>query len=482
MATSNIVNTLGAGSGIDTKTLAKDLMEATREPRKAIIEEKISKSEARISGYGVIKYSLGELKTAFEGLNDLSDFSSLQTANTQPSALSIVASPTAAVGSYLVEVTQVAQAQRSASNGFEKTDSDLNSGSGFDLALSINGTTTLPNIKVEDDTPEGVVSAINAAKRGLTAQLIQTSGSTPWRIVVTGQEGASNAFRLNAVGARATALDSLLGINNPNVVNSNFKNQLQSAQNLEMKVNGLPIERSSNTVSDVVNGVTFNIATTTTLGVNARIDLTRDTSGITTKVENLVTAYKSFEENLVILGDRDSEVDEFGGALAGDTLMQNIRTQVRAMLTTPSSTPGTKVTAPRDIGLSFDRYGVLQFDNAKLSTHLQNNFEDVTKMFSANTNNKSVFSSTPGGVAGDAVSKLDKMMRSTGSIAQQTNNATKQVDRFKTELLRLEDQMKKLLERYTRQFSAMESIVGSSISMRESLKGTFEGLANFYKK
>ena len=86
MATSNIVNTLGAGSGIDTKTLAKDLMEATREPRKTIIEGKISKSEARISGYAVIKYSLGELKTAFEGLNDLSDFASLQTANTQPSA------------------------------------------------------------------------------------------------------------------------------------------------------------------------------------------------------------------------------------------------------------------------------------------------------------------------------------------------------------------------------------------------------------
>jgi flagellar hook-associated protein 2 len=477
MATSNIVNTLGAGSGIDTKTLAKDLMEATREPRKAIIEEKISKSEARISGYGVIKYSLGELKTAFEGLNDLSDFSSLQTANTQPSALSIVASPTAAVGSYLVEVTQVAQAQRSASNGFEKINTKLNNGQGFNLALAINGTPSLPPIDVEDDTPEGVVSAINAAKRGLSAQLIQTSGPTPWRIVVTGQEGANNAFTLNSVDDGGNTLNLNLDLNKPGVLN-----QLQPAQNAKLTVNSLPIERSSNTVSDVVNGVTFNIATTTTLGVNARIDLTRDTSGITTKVENLVTAYKSFEENLVILGDRDSEVDEFGGALAGDTLMQNIRTQVRAMLTTPSSTPGTKVTAPRDIGLSFDRYGVLQFDKTKLSTHLQNNFEDVTKMFSANTNNKSVFSSTPGGVAGDAVSKLDKMMRSTGSIAQQTNNATKQVDRFKTELLRLEDQMKKLLERYTRQFSAMESIVGSSISMRESLKGTFEGLANFYKK
>jgi flagellar hook-associated protein 2 len=474
MATSNIVNTLGAGSGIDTKTLAKDLMEATREPRKTVIEEKINKSEARISGYAVIKFSLGELKTAFEGLNDLSDFASLQTANTQPAALSAVASPTAAAGSYQVAVTQVAQAQRTASNGLATSSTELNSGNNFFLALSINGADST-SIEVEEDTPEGVVSAINAAKTGLTAQLIQTSGSSPWKIVITGEEGATKAFTLETVDGDGNplALDLDLGLDDPD-------NQIQEAQNALLTVNGLPIERASNRVSDVVSGVTFNLATATT--GNARIDLTRDTTGISAKVENLVTAYKNFEENLLILKDRDSDVEEFGGALAGDTLVQNIRTQVRAMLTTTSSTPGENVSAPRDVGLSFDRYGALQFDKDKLSSQLQTNFDDVAKMFSANTNNKSVFSTVAGGVAGDAVSKLDKMMRSTGSLAQQTNNATKQVDRFKADLVRLEDQMQKLLERYTRQFSAMESIVGSSISMRESLKGTFEGLANFYKK
>lgn len=472
MATSNIVNTLGAGSGIDTKTLAKDLMEATREPRKTIIEGKISKSEARISGYAVIKYSLGELKTAFEGLNDLSDFASLQTANTQPSALSIVASPTADAGSYQVAVTQVAQAQRTASNGFATGSTALNGDSGFFLALTINGTES-QSIEVEEDTPEGVVSAINSANSGLTAQLIQTSGLTPWKIVITGEEGETHAFTMDTVDADGNTLDLGLGL-------SEAANQLQEAQNALLTVNGLDIERDSNSVSDVVEGVTFNLATITT--GNARIDLTRDVTAITTKVENLVTAYKEFEENLLILSDRDSDVEEFGGALAGDTLVQNIRTQVRAMLTTTSTTPGENVSAPRDVGLSFDRYGTLQFDKDKLSTQLQTNFDDVAKMFSANTNNQSVFSTVAGGVAGDAVNKLDKMMRSTGSIAQQTNNANKQVERFKADLERLEDQMKKLLDRYTRQFSAMESIVGSSISMRESLKGTFEGLANFYKK
>lgn len=464
MAT-NFVNALGAGSGIDTQQLAKDLMEATREPRKAIIDDKIAKSEARISGYAVIKFSLGELKTAFAGLNDLSDFASLQVANTQASAVGVVASPTAAAGSYQVNVTQVALAQRTASDGFAERSTALNNSASFDLTLSVNGGTN-QTITVDTDTPAGVVAAINGAGLGITAQLIQTSGTSPWKIVVTGEEGEEQDFTLTA------PVD--LGFDD-------VANELQTAQNALLTVNGLSIERTTNSVSDVIDGVTFNLAALTSGA--ARIDLTRDTSGITQKIEDLVATYNEFEENLRILGDRSSDVEEFGGILAGDkSSLQNIRSQIRAMLTTVSSTPGSSVTALRDVGVSFDRYGVLQFDKDKLATQLQSNFDEVAQMFSANTNNQSVSSTLPGGVAGDAVNKLDKMMQSTGLIAQQSSSATRQVDRFKADLEKLEDQMQKLLDRYMRQFSVMESIVGSSNSLRDSLESSFEGLANVYKK
>ena len=473
MAT-NFVNALGAGSGIDTQQLAKDLMEATREPRKAVIDEKIAKSEARISGYGVIQLTLGELKTAFSGLNDLSDFASLQVANTQASALSVVASPEAAAGSYQVNVTQVALAQRTASYGFDasSTELELNDGESFDLNLTV-GSGAAQTITVDTDTPAGVVAAINGTDFGITAQLIQIDDVT-WKIVVTGEEGEDKNFTLTSTSATALGLNVNDSDVDPPV------HQLQTAQNAEFTVNGLSIERTTNSVSDVIDGVTFNLATVTTGA--ARIDLTRDTSGITQKIDDLVTAYNNFEEYLKILGDRTSEVEEFGGVLAGDSLLQNIRAQVRGMLTATSSTPGTTVTAPRDVGLSFDRYGVLQFDKEKLATQLQSNFDEVAEMFSANTNNQSVYSVADAGVAGDAVKAIDKLMRSTGLIAQQTDNATQQVDRFKADLEKLEDQMEKLLARYMRQFSAMESIVGSSNSLRESLKGTFEGMANAYKK
>ena len=257
-------------------------------------------------------------------------------------------------------------------------------------------------------------------------------------------------------------------------------NWLQTAANASFEVNGLAVSRATNTINDVVDGVTFNLYTPTS--GTARLELNRDTSGIVGKIEALVTAYSEFEDNVKIMTDRASEVEEFGGILAGDRLVQSVRAQVREMLTATSSTPGSTIQAPRDVGLTFDRNGVLQLDKDKLANALQNNFDEVAQMFSANTNNQSTFSAAPAGVAGDAVKKLDAMLRSTGLIAQQTDNTNKQIDQYKAQLERLEDQMQKLLERYMRQFTAMESIVGSSNSLRESLKGTFEGMANAYKK
>ena len=128
MATRNIVNTLGAGSGIDVKSLAQSLVDAEKNPRKERIDAKIKQSEARITGYGAMKYALSELKTAFEKLNDASDFSSIKPSNTQPSALSITSSSSAESGSYSINVLNTAQAQRTASTAFPLRSTTLNNG------------------------------------------------------------------------------------------------------------------------------------------------------------------------------------------------------------------------------------------------------------------------------------------------------------------------------------------------------------------
>ena len=113
-------------------------------------------------------------------------------------------------------------------------------------------------------------------------------------------------------------------------------------------------------------------------------------------------------------------------------------------------------------------------DEAKLETALSKNFSEVVKMFSANANDQSVYSVAPGGAAGDAVKGIDKLIRNAGTLATQTENVNAEITRYKDQLTRLEDQMKALLERYTKQFSAMDNLVGQATATRASLKSTFD--------
>ena len=470
MATSSIVNTLGAGSGIDVKALAQSLVDAEKIPSKERIDAKIAKSEAKITGYSAIKYALSTLKTAFGKLNDASDFSSIQASNTQPSAFGVSASSTAEAGSYSIEVLQTALAQRTASSNFAARDTALNGGAAFKLNLTVGGVAK-GDINVTNATPAGMVSAINGAKLGVTAQLINTGSG--YNVVVTGETGAAKNFSLTSDDGKAIA-----PLPKTPVAGVSFVTPLQTATDARFKVNGLEVTRNSNTVNDVIDGVTLDLYTNTTGA--ARLDLNRDTAGIKENVKGLVTAYNEFEETLKILGDSKSEVEEFGGVLAGESLLQSVRTQVRGFITDTSSTPGTTIKAARDVGLSIDRLGKLTLDEAKLDTALQNNFAEVSTMFSAGTTNQSIYSSAPAGLAGGAINRIEKMLLSTGLVETQSKNATTQIAKHKEELTALEERMEKLMTRYMNQFSIMESIVGNSNSLRTSLKGTFDGMMKAY--
>jgi flagellar hook-associated protein 2 len=475
MATSSIVKTLGAGSGIDVKALAQSLVDAEKTPQKERIEAQIAKSEARITGYGAVKYALSTLKTAFAKLDDASDFSSIKPSNTQPSAFGVTASSSAEAGSYSIEVLQTALAQRTASSHFAARDTTLNGGVAFQLNLTIGDEIKDP-IDVTTTTPAGMVGAINGAKLGVTAQLINTGSGH--QIVLTGETGETKAFAMSTSATNPTV---------PTASTITFAQSLQSAADASFRVNGLTVTRSSNTVNDVIDGVTLELFTKTATDANnnpvaARLDLNRDTASIKSNIQGLVTAYNDFEQTLKILGDRASEVEDFGGVLAGESLLQSVRNQVRGLITNTSSTPGTSIKAARDVGLTIDRLGQLTLDESKLDKALQNNFGEVSTMFSAGTNNKSIYSAAPAGLAGGAIKSIEKMLLSTSMIDTQSKSASAKITKYKDELTQLDERMEQLMNRYMTQFTVMESIVGSSNNTRESLKGTFAGMMAAYNR
>jgi flagellar hook-associated protein 2 len=468
MAT-DAISALGAGSGMDVKALATNLVEAERAPRKAIIDKKISKSEAGISGYSAIKFVLEGLKTSLMDIKDQSDYTSITARNSQSTSVTVSASATASAGSHSVTVTSLAKAQRSLSGGYESSSKTLNSGNSMTLGLSIHGGVTQSiSVAAGKDTPSGIVAAINSANLGVKAQLINTGeAASPYKIMLTGSTGATNDFTFTDITSPSTGLtfSTIPG---------------QEAANGIVNVNGIALTPSTNSLTDLIPGVTLDFYAPTTGA--AAIDFVRDSTAVTSKMEALVKAYNDANTMLDTVSNAKSTVETYGGSLAGNSIVNNLRTQMREAVFKNDPNSSGNLKGLRDLGISIDKNGVMTLDKTQLNKVMSSNFEAAITMLTGNSENLSEFSQAPSGAVGGAFKAISSLLGSTGSIAQQSTNLTKRISEFKDELTKLEDRMTKLQERYNQQFGAMEGMVGQSKSLRTSLTSTFEGMMAAYTK
>ena len=483
MAT-DAISVLGAGSGMDVKALTTSLVDSERVPRKDAIDKKITKSESAISGYGAIKFVLDGLNTAFSDLKDQSDFSSLTIKNSQSNSVSVTTTSLATAANHQVTVTSLAKGDRWLSDAFASPTTSLNGGSSFSLRLSINGVSEGDiSLAPDKDTPEALVAAINSANKGLTAQIVSTGdAAAPYKIMVTGKTGANQGFTLTST--------------TPGV---NFGTHIQTSANAVVNIDGMNLTPTSNKLENFFPGVSFeflaptaSVSTTSVDGagattmvstpVPANINLIRDTASVRTKVEALVKAYNDANSMLTTVYDPKSAVETYGGSLAGDSMVNTVRTIMREMVFTDSDSPSGGLTNMRDLGISVDKVGTMTFDTAKFDSVFTSQFDHVVTLLTGNTEGLSAFSTQNAGAAGASIRKLNTVLSSTGILSSQTTSINKKISDYKLELTKLEDRMTKLQERYTQQFAAMESIVGQSRSLKSSLSSTFEGMMASYTK
>lgn len=467
-----IKTSLGAGSGVDVSSLAQNLVDAEKMPKANAINAKISKNDARISGYSAVSFVVNEVQTALTALKDQSSFSSVTGVSSNPSAFTVTAGAAAATGTHEVEVLQIAKAQRRVSNGLALPNTSLNGGKAMTLNFTLGGVVKTP-ISLADgkDTPQDVVNAINAANTGVKAQLINTGDgtATPYQIVLSGPTGSAGVFTMSTNYGAGTASPGL-GFNAGNTAN-------QNASDAILKVDGISVTRSTNSISDVVSGLTFELKTPSAA---AQVNLTRDTSAIKAKFEALVTAYNDANTMFGVVTDPKSTVDTYGATLVGDSTVRSVRQQMRSLFVGASSTPGTNISALWQMGVKIDEKGVMSVDATKLDTALQDNFSDVVTAFTGNYNGLSSFSTQNAGFAGDGVRKLSKLLGANGPMLSQSTNADTQNSKFKDDLTKLNNRMEALLARYTKQFAAMDSLVGNVNSQKTSLKASFDGMMSIY--
>lgn len=470
-AAQKLLTSLGAGSGVDTASLAQNLVDAERAPQENAINAKITKNESRISGFSAISYVVSQVQTAFTALKDQTNFSSLTANNSNTTAFSVTTGAYAAEGSHDIEVLQVAKNQRSASAGVASATTSLNGGLAMNFKFTVSGhAQTTIALDAGKDTPQDLVTAINAANTGVTAKLVNTGDGSgaPYQIVLSGPMGSAGAFTIDgANNSSGSHLTPSLSFPSNNANN-------QTASDAKIKVDGVSYTRTSNSINDVLLGVTFNLKATTSSA--ASLDLTRDTTTIKDKIATLVQSYNDAVSMLGVVSDPKSTVETYGATLVGDSTVRMVKQQLRSLFTNVSSTPGTSVGSLWQMGISIDEKGTMSVDSTKLDTALTDNFADVMKTFTGNQNNVSAYTVAPAGIAGDAVKSLTKMLSATGILQTQSTNAETQNTKYRDDLTKLGVRMDSLLARYQKQFAAMDSLVGSINSQKTSLKSTFEGM------
>lgn len=475
----NLITALGAGSGVDIKALAQGLTDAEKVPKQNAIQSKIDKSEAKISGYSAMMAGLNIFKKALEGIDSTTDFASTSVRSSNSTAFTVASTSLASPGSHSVSVNTLASAQRSISvGGFENITSVLNEdadGNPQAFKIYING----EDIEIDADSTNlsSVASAITASEvasdAGVTAQVIDTGvvGATRYKLVLTGQTGSSNSF---TVGTSLMNQSELAFPDPPD----------QSATDASLTVNGVSITRSTNTIDDVITGVTFDLQTTTSSA--ATVVVSQDGTGLKTKIESIVEAYNDLVSDFAILtGPKsDDEEDIFSGSLRGDSAPRMVLSQIREVLFGSSEIETDTVNSFRDLGVTVDKSGVLTLDSATLEAAISNNFDDVVSALAsrASTTNSNGDTVITRGLGVELLATVNTLMGTSGAIYNQSSSAESQVARYKEQLETLEERMEVIKARYLRQFAAMESIVGQISATREGLKGQFEALANAYKQ
>lgn len=527
-----LITALGTGSGVDVASLAQNLTDAERVPKANAINAKINKNESRISGYAAIAYVAAGVQTALNALKDERNFDGAVASVGNTATVTATAGSTATEGSHALTITQLAKPQRavfgsSSTAGFSDATTAITGLTASSLSLShpitfqplasgesvvINGlqftasssvtaaqvAAAFVNLSASATTgagtaygsytgtflagystgaassgsvaatqtiaatnPTDIVKEINgnAPLSGVKAQLVY-SGSD-YKIVLSGKTGAANTFSLTDSTAKVVGFDTA--------------NTSQAATDANFNINGVSFTRSSNQVGDALTGVTLNLKAVATTS----IDLTRDNSGLKSKVQDVVTAYNEAMSMLNVLSDPKSTVETYGGALVGDSMVRTVREQLRSLMFTDSSTSASssKIKNVRDLGISIDMVGTMTLDNAKLTDALTNRFDQVVTAMTGNMNDLGEYSTANAGIAGDASRALTKLLKASGPVKTVSTNTTTQNKKYQEDLTNLQTRMDALLARYQKQFANMDSMVGRNNSLKTSLKSTFDGMS-----
>ncbi len=408
----------GVGSGIDVESILSSLGDLNRLPV-VNLESKIDELDVQLSAIGTVKSALDTFQSAVDDLGKNADFGNFVATSSDEAVFTATASNGDVAVNNDIEVISLATNHRLSTAAYESEDSTVESGS---VSFSSGENSFDIEIDASNNTLQGYMKAINDSEDNdsVSASIIDTDEGS--RLILTAIEAGSD----NAItSSRSTTL--------PLGDTSSGFTEINEASDAVLSVHGFQVTRSTNTISDVIDGVTLEL---TGIGT-ATVDTRRDLESLNTAMEEFSTQYNALTSTLSRLS---------AGDLSGDSLPRSIETRVRAAFFDTVDLGGGDTASALDMGFTFDRNGTLSIDQSRLDSALEQGVNRYVEAFAKpETGLSALFSDL-----------IDEYSETGGVISGRENGIDTRKSTIDSQIERMEYRLEKTNLRLRQQFTAMD--------------------------
>ena len=406
---------LNIASSILTQDVIDGLKDADESVQIKPLTLKIDKNTKKQADITALTTLVSTLKTSYADVAN--ETAMLKRTVSAAGSGSVTANVEAGVAEQTVRlsVSQLAQVDSYQSKGFKSRSETLNLGKEESLTLSVGDKSV--DIKVGPSTTlEDIINQINdGAGDAIKASIVNTGGENGYKMILQSKEsGEKNQIKFSVKGDNQDALKGAqdvlekLGFMTNQTEIKDDKNQvtgynltidtnntsaggkqLQKAQDAKFNFNGIDITRSSNSVDDLIVGVTFNLNnvdeknSTTGALKESVITIGKDTDAVVKSLKSMVTAYNDLISNISTATSYDRE-NGVAGTLNGMSEITGIKRKLQNLFES-SNSDGKSL---QNFGFSFTEKGVLSVDESKLKDTISKDYEGFKSFFTNSTEYK----------------------------------------------------------------------------------------------
>ena len=470
----------GIGSGLDVNGIVSQIMALERRPL-SLLDNRENQQKAQLSAFGSIKSALSTFQETLKKLSDPLKLSATTASLADSSLAAVSASSNAVPGSYEIEIKSLAQAHKLKSENFTSNSDIVGSGTLTIQFGTYNGDGSYTaNVDKPDQTIAigtneatlaGVRSAINNANAGVTASIVNDGSGS--RLVIASQDGGtSNALRITVsdddgnhtdnTGLSRLAFDaSTGGVSN--------LSETMAARSASLVIDGIPITKSTNTITDAIEGVTLNLQKTNE-GSTTLLTVAQDTESIKKTVQSFVDGFNALNKTISDLTRFDPD-NRQGAALTGDSIARTIQSRMMTVFNTPPSVANGGLNHLSEIGITFQKDGTLQLNDEKLTAVMNDPGKDIASFFSKGTVDFTQTTEAPETGAADSAGfasrlnqLIDGLLRSDGLINGRMDSINTTIRDIGKQRDTVDRRLEDVERRYRAQFAALDTLIASMSS------------------